>query len=229
MIFNIMTLFPEIIEVYINSSIIKNACDNNLIKVNIFNIRDFSEDKHKKVDDYTYGGGTGMLMTCQPIVSCYEYIKNLDKTTRLIYFSPKGRTWNNEEAKKYSKSNSITMLCGHYEGIDERVIDLIVDEEISIGDYVLTGGEIASLVLVDSISRKIKGVLTSEENVNDESFEKNLLEYPQYTRPSEFRNLKVPEVLLSGNHEKINRWRYEKSLEITKKRRPDLLKGNKKC
>lgn len=229
MIFNVMTLFPEMVNVYINTSIIKNACDNSFIKVNVFNIRDFSEDRHKRVDDYTYGGGAGMLMTCQPIVSCYEYIKSFDNQTKLIYFSPKGKIWNNEKAKYYSKMESITLLCGHYEGIDQRIIDLIVDEEVSIGDYVLTGGELASLVLIDSISRKIDGVLSSKENVIEESFEKNLLEYPQYTRPRKFRNMNVPEVLLSGDHEKIRKWRYEKALELTKKRRPDLLIKDNKC
>lgn len=225
MIFNVMTLFPNIIEEYISTSIIKNAIDNGIIKVNVFNIRDFSDDKHKKVDDYPYGGGSGMLMTPQPIFSCYEYIKkNITPDTKLVYFSPKGKLWNNHLAKEYSKATSYTFLCGRYEGIDQRIIELIVDEEISIGDYVLTGGELASLVVIDSISRKIEGVLSSSESVSKESLENNLLEYPQYTRPRVFMGLEVPDILLSGNHGEIEKWREDKSRELTIKKRPDLLK-----
>jgi tRNA (guanine-N(1)-)-methyltransferase len=224
MIFNIMTLFPGIISAYINESIIKNAIENKIIQVNIYNIRDYSQNKHKKVDDYPYGGGGGMLMTPKPIYDCYMDIKKHNKNTKLLLFSPKGRTLNNNMSYEYAKLDNITLLCGHYEGIDQRIVDMIVDEEISIGDYVLTGGELASLVFLDSVSRKISGVLSSSENVQDESFENNLLEYPQYTRPYDFMGVKVPDVLISGNHKKIDEWRKNKSLEETKKKRPDLIK-----
>lgn len=224
MIFNIMTLFPGIISAYINESIIKKAIENKIIQVNIYNIRDYSQNKHKKVDDYPYGGGGGMLMTPQPIYDCYMDIKKHNKNTKLLFFSPKGRTLNNNMSYEYAKLDNITLLCGHYEGIDQRIVDMIVDEEISIGDYVLTGGELASLVFLDSVSRKISGVLSSSENVSDESFENNLLEYPQYTRPYDFMGVKVPDVLISGNHKKIDEWRKNKSLEETKEKRPDLIK-----
>ena len=224
MIFNIMTLFPGIISAYINESIIKNAIENKIIQVNIYNIRDYSPNKHKKVDDYPYGGGGGMLMTPQPIYDCYMDIKKHNNNTKLLFFSPKGRTLNNNMSYEYAKLDNITLLCGHYEGIDQRIVDMIVDEEISIGDYVLTGGELASLVFLDSVSRKISGVLSSSENVSDESFENNLLEYPQYTRPYDFMGVKVPDVLISGNHKKIDEWRKNKSLEETKEKRPDLIK-----
>lgn len=224
MTFNIMTLFPAIISAYINESIIKNAIENKIIEVNIYNIRNYSRNKHKKVDDYPYGGGGGMLMTPQPIYDCYMEIKKINENTKLFLFSPKGKTLNNNMSYEYAKLDNITLLCGHYEGIDQRIVDMIVDEEISIGDYVLTGGELASLVFLDSVSRKISGVLSSSENVQDESFENNLLEYPQYTRPYDFMGVKVPDVLISGNHKKIDEWRKNKSLEETKKKRPDLIK-----
>ncbi len=224
MTFNIMTLFPAIISAYINESIIKNAIENKIIEVNIYNIRDYSRNKHKKVDDYPYGGGGGMLMTPQPIYDCYMEIKKNNENTKLFLFSPKGKILNNKMSYEYAKLDNITLLCGHYEGIDQRIVDMIVDEEISIGDYVLTGGELASLVFLDSVSRKITGVLSSSENVQDESFENNLLEYPQYTRPYDFMGVKVPDVLISGNHKKIDEWRKNKSLEETKKKRPDLIK-----
>ena len=224
MTFNIMTLFPAIISAYINESIIKNAIENKIIEVNIYNIRDYSRNKHKKVDDYPYGGGGSMLMTPQPIYDCYMEIKKNNENTKLFLFSPKGKTLNNNMSYEYAKLDNITLLCGHYEGIDQRIVDMIVDEEISIGDYVLTGGELASLVFLDSVSRKITGVLSSSENVQDESFENNLLEYPQYTRPYDFMGVKVPDVLISGNHKKIDEWRKNKSLEETKKKRPDLIK-----
>ena len=224
MIFNIMTLFPDIINAYVNQSIIKNAVEYELIQVNVHNIRDYSANKHKKVDDYPYGGGGGMIMTAQPIYDCYVNIKKNNLSTKLIYFSPKGKILNNKLSYEYAKYNNLTLLCGHYEGIDERIIDMIVDEEISIGDYVLTGGELPALVFLDTVSRKIDGVLSSQDNVQDESFEDGMLEYPQYTRPAEFNGMKVPDVLLSGNHQNIYKWRKEQSLEITKKRRPDLIK-----
>ena len=224
MTFNSMTLFPEIISAYVKESIIKNAIENKIIEVNIYNIRDYSKNKHKKVDDYPYGGGGGMLMTPQPIYDCYMDIKKNNSNTKLLYFSPKGKTLNNDMSYEYAKLDNISLLCGHYEGIDQRIVDMIVDEEISIGDYVLTGGELASLVFLDSVSRKIEGVLSSNENVSDESFENSLLEYPQYTRPYDFMGVKVPDILISGNHKKINDWRKIKSLEETKSKRPDLIK-----
>ena len=224
MTFNIMTLFPEIISAYVKESIIKNAIENKIIEVNIYNIRDYSKNKHNKVDDYPYGGGGGMLMTPQPIYDCYMDIKKNNSNTKLLYFSPKGKTLNNDMSYEYAKLDNISLLCGHYEGIDQRIVDMIVDEEISIGDYVLTGGELASLVFLDSVSRKIEGVLSSNENVSDESFENSLLEYPQYTRPYDFMGVKVPDILISGNHKKINDWRKIKSLEETKSKRPDLIK-----
>lgn len=223
MIFNVMTLFPNIINSYISESIIKNAIEKNIIQVNIYNIRDYSSNKHKKVDDYPYGGGGGMIMTPQPIYDCYMNIKEKYPQTKLIYFSPKGKKLDNEKTYELSNYDNITFLCGHYEGVDQRIIDLLVDEEISIGDYVLTGGELPALVAIDSISRKISGVLSSDENVKDESFENNILEYPQYTRPAIFNEIKVPDVLLGGNHKDIANWRLEEALKLTKARRPDLF------
>lgn len=223
MIFNIMTLFPDVIYGYAGTSIIYNAIKNKLIKVNVYNIRDYSKNKHKKVDDYPYGGGTGMLMTPQPIYDCYSDIKKKNPDTSLIYFSPKGRVHDNEISKQFAKLSNLTFLCGHYEGIDQRIIDTIVDYEISIGDYVLTGGELPALVMLDSIARKIDGVLSSKENVESESFENSLLEYPQYTRPQDFLGQKVPDVLLSGNHEEIYKWRQNEAKKLTKALRPDLI------
>lgn len=224
-----MTLFPNIINAYIGESIIKRGIDSGHIKVCVYNIRDFSDNKHKKVDDYPFGGGAGMVMTPQPIISTYEYIvdKYEIKNPRVIYLSPKGKTLSQSLAKNMSIEEDIILLCGHYEGIDQRVIDMIVTDEISIGDYVLTGGELPALVLIDSVSRLIPGVLNREESFEDESFENDLLEYPQYTRPREYRGIKVPEILLSGNHKKIDEWRNSESEKITKDRRPDLWKKYK--
>lgn len=223
--FFVMTLFPDLIESVLSESILKKARDNNLIEVYTYNIRDYSLNKHKKVDDYPYGGGAGMVMTVQPILDTYRQIKKdfeLDDDHILIYMSPKGERLDQKIVKKYSQVKDIIILCGHYEGVDQRAIDLIVDCEISIGDYVLTGGELAASVFIDAVSRLVPGVLGAEESYMDESFEGNLLEYPQYTRPVEYEGLQVPEVLLSGNHGQINKWRLEKSLEITKERRKDL-------
>ena len=209
-----------------NESIMKKAVDKNLIEINIYNIRDFSNNKHKKVDDYPFGGGAGMVMTPQPIYDTYKYIieKNNIKNPRVIYLTPKGKVYNQDIATSFSKTDDIILLCGHYEGIDQRIIDLIVTDEISIGDFVLTGGELPALILIDSISRLIPGVLNQNESFEEESFKDNLLEYPHYTRPREFMNIKVPDVLLSGNHKNIESWRREESLKITKERRPDLYK-----
>ena len=221
---NVMTLFPEIFNSYIGESMMKKAVDNNILAVNIYNIRDFSENKHKKVDDYPFGGGAGMVMTPQPILSTYKHIieENKLEKPRVIYLSPKGKTFTQDMAKSLSKEDNLIFLCGHYEGIDQRVIDMIVTDELSIGDYVLTGGELPALVMIDSISRLIPGVLNKSESYEDETFEGDLLEYPQYTRPREYEGHKVPDVILSGNHQKIDQWRKEESEKLTKERRPDL-------
>ena len=219
--FDVLTLFPEMFE-GIKYSIIGKAIEKELIDINIVNIRDFSKDKHKKVDDTPYGGGAGMVMKPDVVYDAYSSVKT--DNAKVIYLSPKGKTLNQEKVKELSKENHIILLCGHYEGIDQRVLDEIVDEEISIGDYVLTGGEIPAMVLIDSVSRYVNGVIT-KESVEEESFSNGLLEYPQYTRPEIFLDKKVPEVLLSGHHENIKKWREEESLKITKKNRPDLLEN----
>lgn len=224
--FHIMTLFPEIFNSYMDESIMKRAVEKGIIEVHIYNIRDFSNNKHKKVDDYPFGGGAGMVMTPKPIYDTYKHIittHNINNPS-VIYLTPKGKVYNQSIAKHMSLKEDIILLCGHYEGIDERIIDLIVTDEISIGDYVLTGGELPALIMIDSISRLIPGVLNQEESFEEESFKDNLLEYPHYTRPRDFEGLKVPEVLLSGNHKKIDEWRREESIRITKERRFDLYK-----
>ena len=218
--FDVLTLFPDMFK-SLEESIIGKAKEKNLIEINLINIRDFSKDKHKKVDDTPYGGGAGMVMKPDVVYDAYSSLE--DKNARVIYLSPQGNVLNQEKVKELSKENHLILLCGHYEGIDQRVIDEIVDEEISIGDYVLTGGELPAMVLIDSVSRYIEGVL-NDESTKEESFSNKLLEYPQYTRPEEFRGKKVPEVLISGHHENIKKWREQKSLEITKLKRPDLLK-----
>ena len=217
--FDVLTLFPEMFE-GLNSSIIGKAKERGLIEINLINIRDFSKDKHKKVDDTPYGGGAGMVMKPDVVYDAYSSVK--DENAKVIYLSPQGKVLNQEKVKELSNENHLILLCGHYEGIDQRVLDEIVDEEISIGDYVLTGGELPAMVLIDSVSRYVEGVL-SEDSTKEESFSNGMLEYPQYTRPEEFRGKKVPEVLISGHHENIKKWRDEKSLEITKLKRPDLL------
>ncbi len=220
--FDVLTLFPEMFEA-LNESIIGRAKEKELIEINLINIRDFSKDKHKKVDDTPYGGGAGMVMMPDVVYDAYSSVTDKENA-KVIYLSPQGKVLNQEKVKELSKENHLILLCGHYEGIDQRVLDEIVDEEISIGDYVLTGGELPAMVLIDSVSRYVKGVL-KEESVAEESFSNNkLLEYPQYTRPEEFRGKRVPEVLISGHHENIKKWREEKALEVTKKKRPDLLK-----
>ncbi|VHR71708.1 tRNA (guanine-N(1)-)-methyltransferase (M1G-methyltransferase) (tRNA [GM37] methyltransferase) [Clostridioides difficile] len=224
--FHIMTLFPEIFNSYMDESIMKRAVEKGIIEVYIYNIRDFSNNKHKKVDDYPFGGGVGMVMTPQPIYDTYKHIITTHNISNpsVIYLTPKGKVYNQSIAKQMSLKEDIILLCGHYEGVDERIIDLIVTDEISIGDYVLTGGELPALIMIDSISRLIPGVLNQEESFEEESFKDNLLEYPHYTRPRDFEGLKVPEVLLSGNHKKIDEWRREESIRITKERRFDLYK-----
>lgn len=221
-----MTLFPEIFHSYMNESIMKRAVEKEIIEVNVYNIRDFTNNKHKKVDDYPFGGGAGMVMTPQPIYDTYRHIVDTFniKAPRVIYLTPKGKVHNQTIATEMSNEEDVILLCGHYEGVDQRIIDLIVTDEISIGDYVLTGGELPALILIDSISRLIPGVLSQNESFEEESFKDNLLEYPHYTRPREFMELEVPDVLLSGNHKKIDEWRHSESVKITKERRPDLYK-----
>ena len=219
--FDVLTLFPEMFSI-LDESIIGRAKKNKKIDINIVNIRDFSKNKHNKVDDTPYGGGAGMVMMPDVVYRAYNSLENKENA-KVIYMSPQGKKLNQEKVKELSKENHLIILCGHYEGIDQRVLDKIVDEEISIGDYVLTGGELPAMVLIDSVSRYVEGVL-NKESIKEESFSENLLEYPQYTRPEVFEGEKVPEVLLSGNHKEIDKWRKEKSLEITKKKRPDLLK-----
>jgi len=218
--FDVLTLFPEMYAP-LKESIIKRAQENGKIEINIVNIRDFSKDKHQKVDDTPYGGGAGMIIRPDVVYDAYKSLKNDD--AKVIYLSPQGKTLNQQKVIELSKEENLILLCGHYEGIDQRVLDEIVDEEISIGDYILTGGELPSMVLIDAISRNVDGVLNNE-SIKDESFNNNLLEYPQYTRPEIFLDKKVPEVLISGHHENIHKWREEKKIEITKKKRPDLLK-----
>ena len=217
--FDVLTLFPEMFEP-LKTSIIGKAVEKKLIDINLINIRDFSKDKHKKVDDTPYGGGAGMVMRPDVIYDAYQSVT--DKEEKVIYMSPQGKTLNQQMVEDLSKESHLILLCGHYEGIDQRVIDKIVDEEISIGDYVLTGGEIPAMALIDSVSRYIEGEI-KRDSIQEESFSNGLLEYPQYTRPEIFEGESVPEILLSGHHEKIEKWRKEKSLEITKKKRPDLL------
>ena len=218
--FDVLTLFPEMFSI-LDESIIGRAKKNKQIDINLVNIRDFSENKHNKVDDTPYGGGAGMVMMPDVVYRAYNSLENKENA-KVIYMSPQGKKLNQEKVKELSKENHLIILCGHYEGIDQRVLDKIVDEEISIGDYVLTGGELPAMVLIDSVSRYVEGVL-NKESIKEESFSENLLEYPQYTRPEVFEGEKVPEVLISGNHKEIDKWRKEKSLEITKKKRPDLL------
>lgn len=219
---DILTLFPEMFD-SLKHSLIGKAVENNLLEINVINIRDFSKDKHKKCDDYTYGGGSGMLMTPQPIYDAMTSINGYESAYK-IYLSPCGKQMKQSMVKSLTNFDHLILLCGHYEGVDQRIIDLLIDEEISIGDYVLTGGELPAMVLIDSVSRYIPGVLGNGESVVDESFSSNNLEYPQYTRPVEFMGIKVPDVLISGDHSKVDSWRLEQSKIRTKQRRPDLLK-----
>jgi len=223
---DVLTLFPEMFAP-LDMSIIKRARDKGIININIYNIRDFSKDKHNRVDDYPYGGGSGMVMMADPIYNAMEFIcKDLKVKPRTLLMSPGGRVFNMEMAKELSREEHLVFICGHYEGIDERIKPL-VDDEISIGDYVLTGGELASMVIIDSTCRLVEGVLSSSTSYEEESFYNGLLEYPQYTRPEEYRGMKVPEVLLSGHHENIRKWRRYKSLKKTMELRPDLMDYSK--
>jgi tRNA (guanine37-N1)-methyltransferase len=223
----ILTLFPGIIDAYISESIIGRGIKNKAIEINCTNIRDFSTNKHRKVDDAPFGGGYGMVMTCQPIVDCCRsVVSQLQGKTRRIYLSPQGSVFTQEKAKELLEYDNLVLICGHYEGVDERAITLCADEEISVGDYVLTGGELPAMILADCVSRLVPGVLPATECFSDESLENGLLEYPQYTRPRVFEGLEVPEVLLSGHEANIKKWRYEQSVERTMKKRPDILKKN---
>ena len=217
--FDVLTLFPEMFEV-LNQSIIGRAKEKGLINVNLINIRYFSKDKHKKVDDTPYGGGAGMVMQPDVVYDAYKSVK--DEKAKVIYMSPQGKKLDQKKVEELSKQEHLILLCGHYEGIDQRVLEKIVDEEISIGDYVLTGGELPAMVLIDSVSRYVEGVL-KDDSTKEESFSQGLLEYPQYTRPEVFEGQQVPEVLLSGHHENIDKWRRKQSLKITLNKRPDLL------
>ena len=221
--FHILTLFPEMVEEGLNTSILKRASESGCISINAINIRDYSTDKHKKVDDYPYGGGAGMVMQAQPIYDAYQAVcQKAGHKVHCIYLTPQGKLFNQTDAKELALKEDICLLCGHYEGIDERVLEEIVDEYYSIGDYVLTGGELPSLVMIDAISRMVPGVLTNAESGEDESLENNLLEYPQYSRPEVWNERRVPPILLSGDHAKVDAWRKEQSIERTKERRPDL-------
>ncbi|MBO4338943.1 MAG: tRNA (guanosine(37)-N1)-methyltransferase TrmD [Clostridia bacterium] len=219
---DIMTLFPDMCNAFLNESIIGRARESGKVEINCINIRDFTDDKHNRVDDSTYGGGTGMLMQAQPIYDCYKSLCGENEKPYVIYMSPQGRVLTQQRAKELSEKEHIIILCGHYEGVDERVLEEIVDEEISIGDYVVTGGELPALILTDCISRMLDGVLRNEEAYSLESHYEGLLEYPQYTKPYEWRGKTVPEVLISGHHANIEKWRREQSVERTKQKRPDL-------
>ena len=219
-----MTLFPEMIEYVSKISIIGRAAENGAIEVLPVNIRDYSAEKHKKVDDYTYGGGAGMLMQAQPVYDCWKSICSLvGHKTRTVYLTPQARVFTQKDAMEFAGDEDIILLCGHYEGIDERVLEEIVTDYVSIGDYVLTGGELPALVLIDAISRMVPGVLSNSDSGEIESFSDGLLEYPQYTRPAVWHEKEVPPILLSGDHAKVEAWRYEKAVERTRQRRPELL------
>ena len=218
---NILTLFPEFFSSLKNWSIIGRAIENNIAEINCINIRDFSKNKHRKVDDYPYGGGSGMVMNPGPIVDAINSVKTSD--SKVIYLSPQGKTFSQKLAKELSRETHLILLCGHYEGIDNRIIEHYIDEEISIGDFVLTGGEIPAMIIADAVIRLLPGVLRSDESYIVESHYNGLLEYPQYTRPREFNGYSVPDILLSGNHGKIAAWRKEEALKATLLKRPDLL------
>ena len=228
MIFDIMTLFPDLVKTVLGESVIGRAQKSGALEINCHNIRDFSKDKHRRVDDTPYGGGKGMLMMAPPIYDCYEHIcesHSSEINRRVIYMSPRGAIFNQKKAEELSKYDNLIIICGHYEGIDQRIIDEIVDEEVSIGDFVLTGGEIPACIVVDAVSRLVDGGLSDPECYEKESISSGMLEYPQYTRPYEFHGVCVPDVLISGNHAKIDAWRNEMALQATKEKRPDLLEN----
>lgn len=225
--FHVLTLFPEMIRSGLSESIIGRACQKEHISIEAVNIRDFTLDKHKKVDDYTYGGGAGMLMQAQPVYDAYDAVRNKigKQSPRVIYVTPQGKVFNQQIASELAQEEDLIFLCGHYEGIDERVLEEIVTDYISIGDYVLTGGELPAMVMIDTISRLVPGVLNNAESAETESHSSGLLEYPQYSRPEVWHDKKVPEVLLSGHHANIEKWRLEQSLLRTKERRPDMYES----
>lgn len=226
--FHILTLFPDMIWQGLNTSIIGRAVENGLLSVNAVNIRDYTLDKHKKVDDYPYGGGAGMVMQAQPVYDAWRSVmEQIGYHPRCVYLTPQGRTFNQDMAKDFAKEKDLIFLCGHYEGVDERVLEEIVTDFVSIGDYVLTGGELPAMVMADAISRMVPGVLTNAESGTGESFEGSLLEYPQYSRPPVWRDREVPKVLLSGDHKKVEAWRHEQSVLRTLEHRPDLLEHAK--
>jgi tRNA (guanine37-N1)-methyltransferase len=222
--FHILTLFPDMVMNGLSTSIIGRAMANELLTIEAVNIRDFAENKHNRVDDYTYGGGAGMLMQAGPVYGAYRSVAEKAKSKpRVIYLSPQGKTFSQSMAEEFAQEEELIFLCGHYEGIDERVLEEIVTDYVSIGDYVLTGGELPAMVMIDAVSRLIPGVLHNDTSAEFESFQDNLLEYPQYTRPEEWHGKKVPEILLSGHHANIEKWRREQSVIRTAERRPDLL------
>jgi len=222
---DIITIFPKMFSPVLNESIIKRAQEKGKVKIYIHNLRDYSVDRHKKVDDRPFGGGSGMVLTAQPIFKAVEKIKSKIKSAKVILLCPQGEKFTQRTAKRLSSEKHLILICGHYEGVDERVRKALVDKEISIGDYVLTGGELPAMVLVDALVRLIPGVLGDKNSLNFESFEGNILEYPHYTRPANFKGLCVPGILLSGDHKKIETWRKKEALKRTKQRRPDLLKS----
>ncbi|WP_367565629.1 tRNA (guanosine(37)-N1)-methyltransferase TrmD [Lacrimispora sp.] len=223
--YHILTLFPDMVLNGLNTSIIGRAAEKGLLSIEAIDIREYSTDKHRRVDDYPYGGGAGMVMQPMAICDAYEDLcEKLEKRPRVIYMTPQGKVFNQKIAEELSKEEDLVFLCGHYEGIDERALELIATDYLSIGDYVLTGGELPAMVMIDCISRLIPGVLNNDVSAEFESFHDNLLEYPQYTRPEEYKGLRVPEVLLSGHHKNIDTWRREQAIKRTLERRPDLLK-----
>lgn len=222
--FYILTLFPEMVANGLNTSIIGRAAEAGFLRIEAVNIRDYSANKHQKVDDYPYGGGAGMLMQAQPVYDAWRsVVERIGKKPRCVYVTPQGKTFTQQDAKAFAEEENLILLCGHYEGIDQRVLEEIVTDYMSIGDYVLTGGELPAMVMVDAISRMVPGVLGNEASGSSESFEGNLLEYPQYSRPEEWNGRKVPPILLSGHHKNIEQWRRQQSILLTKRRRPDLL------
>lgn len=224
--YHILTLFPEMVLNGLHTSIIGRAAEKGLLSIEAIDIREYSTDKHRHVDDYPYGGGAGMVMQPMPICDAYDDLcEKIGKKPRVIYMTPQGKVFNQKIAEELAKEEDLVFLCGHYEGIDERALELIATDYLSIGDYVLTGGELPAMVMIDCISRLIPGVLNNDTSAEFESFHDNLLEYPQYTRPEEYKGLKVPEVLLSGHHKNIDAWRREQSIKRTLERRPDLLQG----
>lgn len=224
--FHVLTLFPEMITDGLNTSIIGRAQNEKIIEVDAIDIRDYTKDKHRHVDDYPYGGGAGMVMQAAPICDAYDALcEKLGKRPKVIYMTPQGQVFNQTIAKELAKEEDLVLLCGHYEGVDERALELLNVENLSIGDFVLTGGELPAMVIIDAVSRMVPGTLTNEESADFESFEDNLLEYPQYTRPEIYKDKAVPEVLMSGHHANIMKWRRQKSLERTYERRPELLES----